>query len=202
MNEAAAPRSSLRLRLGLALAGLAVLGASAFGIYQTAGERAISPVSGPPGQIAPGWASAPQPLPEIRFQGEDGRPLGLADFRGKVVLLNVWATWCVPCREEMPALDRLQQSLGGKDFEVVALSIDGGGLPAVRRFFDEVGIRSLKVYLDSSMQASGKLRIVGVPTTLLIDREGRERWRKTGPAQWDAPAIVEPLRSRLREGAS
>ena len=126
----------------------------------------------------------------------------LSDFRGKVVLLNVWATWCAPCRKEMPALDRLQQTLGGAEFEVVALSIDGGGAAAVRRFYDEIGIRSLALYVDSTMAASGKLRTVGIPTTLLLDREGRERWRKTGPAEWDSPEIVESLRAKLPGGAS
>jgi hypothetical protein len=102
----------------------------------------------------------------------------------------------------MPALDRLQQTLGGPDFQVVALSINSGGAAVVRQFYDEIGIRSLSVYVDPSMEASGKLRAVGIPTTLLIDREGRERWRKTGPAEWDSPEIIESLRAKLRGGAS
>jgi len=114
-------------------------------------------------------------------------------------LLNIWATWCVPCREEMPTLDRLQQKLGGPAFEVVALSIDSKGIPAVRQFFEEIGVRSLAVYVDPSMQAMEKLRIVGVPTTLLIDREGRELWRKSGPAQWDSPDVIQRLRAPAKE---
>jgi hypothetical protein len=82
---------------------------------------------------------------------------------------------------------------------VLALSIDNGGVAAVRRFFEEVGVRSLSVYVDPSMRATEKLRIVGVPTTLLIDREGRELWRKTGPAQWDSPEVVQVLRAQIRE---
>ena len=99
------------------------------------------------------------------------------------------------------ALERLQQKLGGPDFEVVALSIDRGGAAVVRQFYDETGIRTLPAYFDQSMQASGMLRALGIPTTVLIDREGRERWRKTGPAEWDSPEFVESLRARIRSGA-
>jgi thiol-disulfide isomerase/thioredoxin len=149
-----------------------------------------------------GWASAPQPVPDIRFQDADGKPHTLSDFRGKIVLLNVWATWCAPCRKEMPALDRLQQMLGGPTFEVVALSINSGGAAVVRQFYDENGIHALGIYVDPTTEVTGKLRTLGIPTTLLIDREGRERWRKTGPAEWDSSEIVESLRAKLRGGAS
>jgi thiol-disulfide isomerase/thioredoxin len=114
------------------------------------------------------------------------------------VLLNVWATWCTPCRKEMPALDRLQQQLGGRDFEVVALSIDRGGNPAVAAFYREMDLRALAVYVDPTSEATSTLRTVGIPTTLLVDRQGRELWRKTGPAEWDRADFVELLRSYLR----
>jgi thiol-disulfide isomerase/thioredoxin len=188
------------MRAVLAIAALAVLGASISGIFRAIGERGASPGAGP--QTSVGWASAPQLVPEIRFQDADGKPFALSDFRGKVVLLNVWATWCAPCRKEMPALDRLQQKLGGGDFEVIALSIDSGGPAAVRRFYDEIGIRALAVYVDPTMNANIELLALGIPTTLLLDREGRERWRKTGPVEWDSPEIVESLRAKLRGGAS
>ena len=200
MNGMRAIRSSRRLRAALAIAGVAILGASISGVFRTIGERAASPGAGP--RTAVGWASAPQPLPEIRFQDGDGKPYTLSDFRGKVVLLNVWATWCAPCRKEMPALDRLQQKLGGPAFEVVALSINSGGAAIVRQFYDDIGIRSLALYVDPSMEASGKLHTIGIPTTLLLDREGRERWRKIGPAEWDSPEIIESLRAKLRGDAS
>lgn len=132
----------------------------------------------------------PRPVPEIRFQDEQGHDLTLADFRGRVVLLNVWATWCVPCRKEMPTLDRLQARLGGKDFLIMALSIDRRGVEAVRRFYQEVGVEKLAIYLDPSGKGSHALAIPGVPTTLLIDREGREVARKMGEAEWDSPEIV------------
>jgi len=200
VNDFAVPRPSRRLRAALALAGLAVLAVSALGIYLVIGERAASPVTAT--HTGVGWASAPQAVPDVRFQDADGKPFTLSNFRGKVVLLNVWATWCAPCRKEMPALDRLQQKLGGPDFQVVALAIDNGGAAAVQRFYDEMGIRAIAVYVDYSAEAPGKLRALGIPTTLLIDREGRERWRKSGPAEWDSPEIIESLRAKLRGGAS
>lgn len=135
----------------------------------------------------------PQPLPEISFQNASGEEVSLKQFQGRVVLLNLWATWCVPCRTEMPTLDNLQQGLGGEAFEVVALSIDRGGADQVRRFYDEIGVRHLGVYYDASAKASFTLGALGLPTTILIDRQGREVGRLVGPAEWDEPAMVEFL---------
>jgi thiol-disulfide isomerase/thioredoxin len=132
----------------------------------------------------------PRPVPETRFQDDQGHDLALANFRGRVVLLNVWATWCVPCRQEMPTLDRLQARLGGKNFLVMALSIDRKGIEAVRVFYQDVGVKDLAIYLDPSGKGSHGLAIPGVPTTLLIDREGREVARKMGEAEWDSPEMV------------
>jgi thiol-disulfide isomerase/thioredoxin len=132
----------------------------------------------------------PHALPEVRFQDDQGRDLTVGDFRGRVVVLNVWATWCVPCRKEMPTLDRLQARLGGKDFLVLALSIDRKGVEAVRGFYQEVGVENLAIYVDPSGKGSHALAIPGVPTTLLIDREGREVARKMGEAKWDSPEMV------------
>lgn len=140
----------------------------------------------------------PRPIPEIRFQDERGRDLTLADFRGRVLLLNVWATWCVPCRKEMPTLDRLQARLGGKDFLVMALSIDRKGIEAVRGFYNEVGVKNLAIYADPSGKGSHALAIPGVPTTLLIDRDGREVARKMGEAQWDSPEMVSLIERTMR----
>jgi thiol-disulfide isomerase/thioredoxin len=134
-------------------------------------------------------------VPQVRFTDGDGRPHALADFRGKVVLLNVWATWCLPCRKEMPTLDRLQAALGGQNFAVVALSIDRQGAEAVRRFYSEIGVRNLAVHVDASGQALSALAALGLPTTILIDAEGRELGRLMGPAEWDAPDMVAFLKS-------
>ena len=110
----------------------------------------------------------------------------MKDWEGRVVLLNLWATWCAPCRKEMPALDRLQQALGSDRFEVVALSVDRGGIEKSKAFFDEIGVKALKLYVDPSTRATSKLKAVGLPATLLIDEQGREIGRLTGPAEWDS----------------
>ncbi|AOE85492.1 TlpA family protein disulfide reductase [Pseudomonas sp. TCU-HL1] len=133
----------------------------------------------------------PRPVEDVRFVDGEGKPRSLADFRGKVVLLNLWATWCVPCRQEMPTLDRLQAKLGGNDFQVVALSLDQGGLQVVRDFYREIGIQHLKIYLDEPMQAIQSIGAFGLPVTLLLDREGREIGRKAGAAEWDSPQVIE-----------
>jgi thiol-disulfide isomerase/thioredoxin len=141
--------------------------------------------------------ASPRPLPGIAFEDGKGKPLTLADFRGRAVLLNVWATWCPPCRDEMPSLDRLQKVLGGPAFVVVALSIDAGGAPVVQRFYDEIGIRTLAIYVDPGMRAAGQLAAPGVPTTLLIDAKGRELGRHAGPAQWDSPEALRVIANHM-----
>ncbi|WP_192359129.1 TlpA family protein disulfide reductase [Mesorhizobium mediterraneum] len=140
---------------------------------------------------------APVPVPEISFEDANGQPKTLADFRGKVVLLNIWATWCAPCRKEMPTLDRLQARLGGPDFEVVALSMDRAGPEIVRKLFTEIGIEHLALNIDTSGKAMFAIGTVGLPATLLIDREGKEIGRLIGPAEWDAPDMVDFIRSHI-----
>src|SRR5437762_9285704 len=142
-----------RLILILAIAALAIIGPVA---AATAPQNFV-------------LHDTPKALPEISFADDAGRPHTLADFKGRVVLLNIWATWCAPCRKEMPTLDRLQAALGGPGFEVVALLVDHDGSDSVRTFYDEIQIPSLAVYVDPSADAMQKLSIVGVPTTMLID---------------------------------
>ena len=139
----------------------------------------------------------PRAVPLFSFAAADGRKLTLADFHGRAVLLNLWATWCVPCRKEMPTLDRLQKRLGGPGFEVVALSIDRLGLGAVAPFYRKLGLKSLGVYLDPGGAAPAALDLAGLPTSLLIDGEGREVARKIGPAEWDAPAMIDEIEKSL-----
>jgi thiol-disulfide isomerase/thioredoxin len=136
----------------------------------------------------------PKTIAAISFEDSQGRSRSLADFKGKVVALNIWATWCGPCRAEMPALDRLQAALGGRDFEVVPVSIDRGGIDLVKKFYAEINIRNLAIYVDTSGQVMRTLGAIGVPTTLVIDRAGNEVGRITGPAEWDAPEIAEFLK--------
>jgi thiol-disulfide isomerase/thioredoxin len=135
----------------------------------------------------------PRALQPLRFTEAGGAPTSLSAFRGRFVVLNVWATWCVPCREEMPALDRLQAALGRPAFEVVTISIDEGGLAAVQPFFRQRQVQHLRPYLDGFHEASA-LVSTGIPLTLLIDREGREAGRKLGAAKWDDPQMLKLLR--------
>jgi len=176
------------------------------------GRQAFSPASavrepapaveagGSPDSVKPLELSVfdrPRDLPEIHFADEEGHELTLGDFGGRVVLLNVWATWCVPCRKEMPTLDRLQARLGGKDFLVIALSIDREGVAPVKRFYQELGLEKLAIYVDPSGKGSQALAIPGVPTTLLIDRQGREIARKMGPAEWDGQEMLSLVEQRM-----
>lgn len=141
----------------------------------------------------------PQPVPEVTFENGDGEPVTLADFHGKVVVLNLWATWCPPCRREMPTLDALQAELGSEHFEVVALSVDRAGPSVVREFFSEQGIEHLGLYIDTSARVLPRLDIRGLPTTLVIDAEGRELARLTGEADWATPAMLDYFRGLIAE---
>jgi thiol-disulfide isomerase/thioredoxin len=174
------------LRMGVAVA--IVLPAVAISIQSVAAE-------------APrGFAlhESPRPVPEIEFENGEGEAMSLADFKGSVVLLNIWATWCAPCRREMPTLDRLQATLGGPDFQVVALSIDRNGLPVVQEFYAELGLETLPIYVDQSGKAQRALSVLGVPTTLLLDREGNEIGRLLGPADWDSSEMVTFIRGHIQ----
>lgn len=132
----------------------------------------------------------PKALADLSFQDDAGKPLQLSDWRGKIVLLNVWATWCGPCRAEMPTLDRLQEKLGGDQFDVLALSIDRGGAGVVRDFYNAIGLQHLQIRVDPTTKASRDISVVGLPTTLLIGPNGKELGRKIGPAEWDAPEAI------------
>lgn len=141
------------------------------------------------------------PVPNLTFRDGDGHARSLEDFRGRVVVLNLWATWCAPCREEMPTLDALQAKLGGADLEVVALSVDHKGPGAVRKFYQDIGVRHLALYIEQpSGQAFSALGIHGIPATLLIDREGREVGRRLGVADWAAPEMLELFRQAIERG--
>ena len=181
----------------LALAAIAIVGV----IYFSGGTPVRAPQGGAKAETASPRSfvmhEAPRPLPEITFEDGNGEALTLADLRGKTVLLNIWATWCVPCREEMPTLDALEAELGGPGFEVVPLSVDRAGPEVVRKFYAEIGIEHLGLYIDASMRASFDLQAPGLPTTLLIDSEGRELGRLVGPAEWDTPEMIAFLKNHL-----
>jgi len=132
----------------------------------------------------------PRVLPKISFSDQSNNTVTLDKWAGKVVVLNIWATWCAPCRIEMPMLDNLQKKLGGDRFEVVALSIDEAGLSVVERFYEDIGIENLEIYIDPTYTAASDLKAIGLPTTILIDTQGRELGRLVGPAEWDTPEFI------------
>lgn len=150
-------------------------------------------------EIAP--EEAREPLPDIEFLDMQDKPARLSEFRGRVVVLNLWATWCAPCREEMPSLDRLQQAFTEEPVTVLALSVDRAGPDRVQQFLEEIGVRHLAVYRDPKMRATRALRIPGLPATLLVDREGREVGRHLGIAEWDSDEVQAAIRGLLAEPA-
>ena len=138
-------------------------------------------------------------VPAVAFQDGSGKRRSLAEWRGRVVLLNLWATWCAPCRKEMPELAGLQTELGSPDFEVVALSLDRGGAEPAVSFLAEIGAVALKVYVDPTGKALHALSAIGLPATILIDRQGGEIGRLLGPARWASPEAVALIQAALRE---
>ena len=147
-------------------------------------------------------AKRPREATPLSFTGADDAPLSLAAFKGRTVLLNLWATWCVPCREEMPSLDRLQARLGGPDFEVVAINIDTVRLDRRQTFLREAGVERLAFYADRSADVFQTLKkagkVVGLPTTLLIDPDGCELGVMPGPADWASEDAVRLVKAALR----
>ena len=137
---------------------------------------------------------APRDRIDETFRDLYGNPVTLADYSGKVVLLNIWATWCPPCRAEMPSLDRLAGEMEGADFAVIALSTDRGGVERVAQFFADVQIENLKIMLDRSGNFSRQAGVLGLPVTLILDRQGREIARLLGDADWDSPEARAILR--------
>lgn len=186
-----------RAKFAVLSTGILVLAASAVALFILA-EGGKLPDSNEShgtraGPVAPqGFVmhDTPRPVTDLAFENEKGQALTLTGFKEKTALLNIWATWCVPCREEMPTLDALQAKLGGAGFQVLALSIDRAGSEAVRRFYDRIGIRHLDLFIDASVRASFDLQAFGLPTTLLIDSQGRELGRLVGPAVWDTPEMI------------
>ena len=138
--------------------------------------------------------SEPRPVPEISFTDADGTPHGLAGFAGRGVVINLWATWCAPCVAEMPALDRMQAALEAEGIVVLALSSDRGGRAPVEAFYRRVGISRLGIWLDPRGAAQRALGVRGLPTSVILDREGRERARLEGAAAWDAPELMAEVR--------
>lgn len=147
------------------------------------------------GEFAP--SSQPYPAPAIPLADTSGQSVELSNLRGKLVLVNLWATWCEPCLREMPSLERLQ-SLLGERIAVLAVSEDRGGDKIVAPFIAKLGLKSVKIYIDPKSEVGHALGVRGLPTSFVIDREGKVRGRVEGAAEWDSPKILgvlEPLLS-------
>lgn len=141
-----------------------------------------------------------KPLPDIAFQDGTGGALKLGDWKGRVALVNLWATWCAPCRKEMPDLAKLQTELGSKDFEVVAISVDRKGVEASAAFLKETGAETLKLYVEPTSAILNDFQALGLPLTILVDRNGNEIGRLLGPADWASPEAVALIKAALAEG--
>jgi thiol-disulfide isomerase/thioredoxin len=150
--------------------------------------KAVSDLS--KGEVAAMVEAQPPRLLDLTFKGAEGQDVRTADLAGKTVLLNLWATWCVPCREEMPALNALQASMGGADFEVVAVNIDTGGDQKPKNFLEDYRIDKLGFYRDSTMGVFNALKkeglAFGLPVTLILDKQGCLIGSMNGPAAWDS----------------
>jgi len=142
-------------------------------------------------------AKPPKTLPELAFNDADDKPLTLADYKGKIVLLNFWATWCAPCVKEMPSLDRLQAELGKDKFVVLPLSLDGPSRPKVAPFYQDKKLSNLGVYFDKGRKAMQALDISILPTSILIDGEGRELGRLEGEADWEKPEALALVKAAV-----
>ena len=191
-SSSPSPRAAARL-----LALFAAILAAA--LLQSGARAAESPPLG--GHFADSFSlsTPPAPAPEAAMTDGDGNPVTLQDFAGQVVLLNFWATWCAPCVREMPSLDRLQAALGPEGLAVVAVSEDRAGLKAVEPFFLETGLEHLEIYLDPKGKFWREFGVRGLPTTYLIDRQGRLIGAMEGPAEWDEEDAVALIRFYLEQ---
>ena len=130
---------------------------------------------------------APRPRLEKQVESRSGAAKQVEDWEGKVVVLNFWATWCPPCRKEMPSLDRLQGAMGNDGFEVVALSMDRASVEKIDNFFMSINVEHLDIFREPSLRIGTEAGVLGMPITLVLDRQGREIARLQGEAEWDGP---------------
>jgi len=151
-------------------------------------------------------ASAPLKLPDLAFEDADGKPKKLSDFRGKTLLVNLWATWCVPCRKEMPALDQLQTKLAGPNFEVVAINIDTRDPEKPKTFLKDANLTRLGYFSDPKAKVFQDLkaigRALGMPTSVLVDPQGCEIATIAGPAEWASEDAQKLIRAAVKPAAA
>jgi thiol-disulfide isomerase/thioredoxin len=207
-SPAPAPMRRIPYVIGAVLVGTAIGFAGVYGIgglkRNATGDSACAAAVDLSHKLAPlahgevaalTMATAPLRLPDLTFNDSDGKPRKLSDWRGRTILVNLWATWCVPCRKEMPALDRLQTRLGGKNFEVVAINIDTRDPEKPRTFLKEAHLTRLGYFSDQKAKVFQDLkeigRALGMPTSVLVDGRGCEIGTIAGPAEWDSDDAVK-----------
>ncbi|CAN5399294.1 TlpA disulfide reductase family protein [soil metagenome] len=189
--------------------------ANFMGPHTVAGDPACKPAVALSKKIAPlatgevaglTMATTPLQIPDLAFKDADGQPKKLSDWRGRTVLVNLWATWCVPCRKEMPALDALQAKLGGPDFEVVAVNIDTRDPAKPKAFLADGNLTKLAYFTDTNAKVFQDLKAVGralgMPTSVLIDGKGCEIATIAGPAEWNSEDAYRLIRAAVKPAAA
>jgi thiol-disulfide isomerase/thioredoxin len=223
MPETPSPRPAVTRRIPLAIGAVVVGGLIGFaGVYGfgafkrgPAGDSACAGAVTLAQRIAPlahgevaalTMATTPLRLPDLAFEDADGKPRKLSDWRGKTVLVNLWATWCVPCRREMPALDSLQTKLGGKDFEVVAINIDTRDPEKPKNFLKDGNLTTLAFFSDQKAKVFQDLKNIGkalgMPTSVLVDGKGCEIANIAGPAEWASDDAIKLIRAAVQPAAA
>ena len=218
MPETSPPPSAAARRIPLAIGAvvagalLAFAGVYGFGAFKRGASgdpsctgavelaRRIAPLA--QGEVAAlTMATTPLRLPDLAFEDAEGKPRKLSEWRGKTVLVNLWATWCVPCRKEMPALDSLQAKLGGKDFEVVAVNIDTRDPEKPKTFLKEANLTRLGYFADSKAKVFQDLKgigkALGMPTSILVDGQGCEIANLAGPAEWASEDAIKLIKAAM-----
>jgi thiol-disulfide isomerase/thioredoxin len=222
MPEQPTTRSAVTRRIPIAVAAVLIGGLAGYagihgfsGLKGAGGDPACRAAVDTAKRIAPlahgevaalTMATQPLKLPDLAFEDGDGKPRKLSDWQGKTVLVNLWATWCVPCRKEMPALDRLQTKLQGPNFEVVAVNIDTRDPEKPKAFLREAGLTSLGSFSDQKAKVFQDLksigRALGMPTSVLVDAKGCEIATIAGPAEWDSDDAIKLIRAAVSPAAA
>ena len=190
----------MKLRSAVILAIILCLPAASWAAL-TLSQRLSAGGDTPPvlGQFIP--TDPPRPAPAVAVVDGAGKRLTLGDFHGRVVLVNLWATWCQPCVREMPSLDRLRAAIADRDFAILLVSQDRGGDKVVAPFFAKLGLTRLATYLDPQSAVGRAFQVRGLPTSILVDREGNELGRVEGALDWDGAAAQALLRWHIARGA-
>ena len=213
-SSSSAAKKRLVLVLAGGVAGAVVGLAGVYGIAtltrNAGGDKACQPAVELAKKVAPfargevaavNVAKRPLRVPDLAFQDAAGKPVTLSAWRGRTVLFNLWATWCVPCRKEMPALDALEARLGGPDFQVVSVNIDTRDPNKPKAFLKEIGVSKLAYFADPDAAVFQDLKSIGrafgMPTTLLMDPKGCEIATIAGPAEWASDDAVKLIQAAL-----